>query len=89
MVKWLSGKKVYLTALFGALYGLLIATKVVANDAAVWTIIASGNIASWRAALGKVVIDTTPAPTPAASTVDVAAIQAAVSAISQAVEPKP
>jgi hypothetical protein len=53
MAAFLSGKKVYLTALAGAVYGVLIACKVTPNEFAVWSVIASGNVAAWRAAFEK------------------------------------
>jgi hypothetical protein len=84
MVKWLQGKKTYITALAGAVYGVLIAAKVVPSEAGVWGAIASLNIAAWKAAFDKVGVTNDPA-TP---TVDTAAIQAAVATISAAVGPK-
>jgi len=53
MWAFLQGKKTYLTALAGAVYGALIATNVVHSDGAVWSIIGSANLASWRSALAK------------------------------------
>ena len=35
MVAWLSGKKTYITAAAGAVYGLLVAFKIVANEPAI------------------------------------------------------
>ena len=53
MVAFLSGKKTYLTALAGAVYGVLIATKVVPSEVSVWATIGSLNMASWKLALDK------------------------------------
>jgi len=87
MAAWLSGKKTYLTAAAGAAYGLLVALKIVANEPPIWAIIASGNIASWRAALGKTVSKSVVAVETAVPAVDTIAIQAAVAAINTAIGP--
>ena len=55
MTAFLSGRKTYITALAGAVYGVLIATKVVHSEASAWAIIGSLNVVGWRAALAKVV----------------------------------
>jgi hypothetical protein len=88
MMAFLSGKKTYLTALAGAIYGVLVATKVVPSELSVWSVIVSGNVAAWRSAFAKAVSEPPAAITTAIPTVDTAAIQAAVAAISAAVEPK-
>ena len=85
MVAWLQGKKTYITALAGAVYGVLIATRVVPSEAGVWGAIGSLNVAAWKAAFDKVMVSHDPVAT---SSVDTAAITAAVSAISAAIEPK-
>jgi hypothetical protein len=85
MAAFLSGKKTYITALAGAVYGVLIATKVVHSDLGVWTIIGSANVGAWRSAFTSMF---GPAPVAAvAPVVDVAALQAAANAI-QAAMPK-
>ncbi len=87
MVAWLSGKKTYITAAAGAVYGLLVAFKIVANEPAIWATIASGNIAAWRAAMGKVIGTTTTAVEASTPALDTVAIQAAVSALQTAIGP--
>ena len=86
MAAFLSGRKTYITALAGAVYGVLIATKVVHSEAGVWAIIGSANVAAWRSALASL-FGPEPAPAPVAPVVDVAALQAAANAI-QAAMPK-
>ena len=85
MDTFLRGRKTYITALAGAVYGVLIVTKVVHSDAGVWAIIGSANVAAWRSALASI-FGPEPSPAPA-TTVDVAALQAAANAI-QAAMPK-
>ena len=85
MAAFLSGRKTYITALAGAVYGVLIATKVVHSEAGVWAIIGSANVGAWRSAFASMF---GPAPVAAvAPVVDVAALQAAANAI-QAAMPK-
>jgi hypothetical protein len=86
MATFLRGRKTYITALAGAVYGVLIATKVVHSEAGVWAIIGSANVAAWRSALATLF---GPEPTPVlpAPAVDVAALQAAVNNL-QAAMPK-
>jgi hypothetical protein len=85
MVALLRGRKTYITDLAGAVYGVLIATKVVHSEAGIWAIIGSANVAAWRSALAS--LFAVESPTPVAQTVDVAALQAAVNNL-QAAMPK-
>ena len=62
MAAFLSGRKTYITAFAGAVYGVLIATKVVHSEAGVWAIIGSANVAAWRSALSTIFASTPAAP---------------------------
>ena len=86
MLAFLAGKKVYLTALAGAVYGILIGTKIVPNELSVWAVIGSAHLAVWRSALAGLLLssDATTEATPVAPVVDVAALKAAADALNAA-----
>lgn len=55
MTQFIDGKKTYISAAGGMIYGLLIALKIVPSETSVWMIIGSAGVIGLRSAAAKLI----------------------------------